>query len=121
MHRFRCSVQFLAMDQTANAHVSSVQTPTGLVIVFTKTKYLMFFKLPRTRVTHYQGPNPVKGASVSIRYNTADPQRLDQLHGAVVQAVADIGIESFKNSAVSGPLPFRKQSQHLLRFVERVA
>lgn len=102
-------------------HLSSVRTKAGLVMVFTRTKYLAFFDLPRTRVMLYQGPNLVKGSSVSIRYNTADPQRLDQLHTAVVQAVADAGLESFKDSALRGPLPLRKQSQHLLRFVKRVA
>jgi hypothetical protein len=102
-------------------HLSSVRTQAGLVMVFTNTKYLMFFDRPRTRVMLYRGANLVRESSVRIRYNTADPHRLGQLHAAVVQAVADVGLESFKDSALRGPLPLHKQSQHLLRFVKRVA
>lgn len=105
----------------AMTHLSSVRTQAGLVMIFTRTKYLAFFELPRTRVMLYRGTNLVKGSNINIRYNTADPQRLDQLHAAIVQAVADVGLETLKDSALRGPLPLRKQSQHLLRFIKRVA
>jgi hypothetical protein len=109
------------MNQTAMTHLSSVRIPAGLVMVSTKTKYLVFFDIPRTRVMLYQGRELIKGASVNIRYNTTDPRRLDQLHAAVVQALADVGLKSFTDSARGGSLPLAKQAKHLLRFVKHVA
>ena len=90
-------------------------------MVLTETKHLVFFEKPRTSVTLYEKSGAVKGSHASIRYNTSDPRRLEELHAAIVQAVADIGLPSFTDSTRTGTHPLNKKSQHLLRFVKKVS
>ena len=58
------------------------------MIVMTKTRFLLFFKLARTSVMPFASAE-LGRLGVRFRWATTDPVRVERLHGCVVETLGD--------------------------------
>lgn len=68
--------------------LSKVDTETGEVIVMTKTRYLLFFNMPRTSVMPWH-MGELRSLGVQFHWKTSDRVQLERLHNLLLQTLRD--------------------------------
>jgi len=97
--------------------LSRVSTPEGGAIVFTKSRYLFIWKMPRTSVMPHESSSFVGGSGFQVRYNTCDAATLQELHETMVFMVSSVGCTVLAQLARLGAVPYPPEKKHLERFV----
>lgn len=67
---------------------AKVETREGDVMVLTKTRYLLFFSLPRTSVMPWRA-RELGAIGVQFHWTTGDPNTLEGLHNSIVQTLRE--------------------------------
>lgn len=89
-----------------------MQSPTGDVLVLTKTRFYFFFHRPRTYVT----PRGISLGFCAV-YNTSDAKILSEFHEFFCGMVLVGGFKPLLMGAKIGFIDFPPDSEHLKQFI----
>jgi hypothetical protein len=90
-----------------------VLTPQGEIIIITKDRFLFFFNKPRTSVMPIGFSDFGRQAGFQARYNTSDPEILQEFHEFWVYSVTAKGFESLFASVKAGNVNFAPDHENL--------
>jgi hypothetical protein len=91
-----------------------IQTVDRVILVTTKTRFYGIFTRPRT----YVMPEGFRGPRGFVaRYNTSDPEILEDFHRFWVEGIAYGGFEKLLAAAKQGRVEFPPEREHLGKFI----
>ncbi len=83
-----------------SSYFKVLSTDEGLVLIVTKTRWMVFFPMPHTSVMPHSAP-ALKRLGTLIKWTTNDAVILAKLHDAIVRLVEQFGISGLVEIANS--------------------
>ena len=87
-------------------------------IVFTKTRYLVFFCMPRTSVMPYKAMKFAHSPGFQVRYNTSNPEILEKWHEMISSMISRGLFEALSEGTRVGVFPYPEDKRHLEQYVK---
>lgn len=81
--------------------LTRVSTPDGEVVVMTKTRYLLLFRVPRTSIMPWQ-PKDLGRLGVQFQWTTKNRKLLERLHNQVIEILREVSLTDLRGIADVG-------------------
>ena len=82
-------------------------------------RYLFFLSMPHTSVTPYKATKFISTPGFMVRYNTSNPEILNEWHEVIVSLVGKGLFISLSESTRLGYFPYPEDKKHLQQYVKR--
>lgn len=102
----------------AKNFLTKIETEVNSFIVFTKTRYLVFFYMPRTSVMPYEAVKFAHSSGFQIRYNTSNQEILEEWHEMISSMISRNLFEVLSEGVRVGIFPYPEDKRHLEQYVK---
>jgi hypothetical protein len=98
--------------------LDKVEVEGNTFIILTKTRYLVLFSIPRTSIMPYNVTRFASTPGFQIRYNTSNPNVLEEWHKMITSLVGKGLFEAMSDGARVGFFPYPESKEYLQKYVK---